>query len=205
MGISICSRRHQVRHLRQHLGGGRITASLCFGPELRCLVPGDDGLDPSRRHSEIGRQLDVLRAEEVDEGVDAMGTAAGEPFGQPLAVGDRDDAVGGQPLVIALRPDPEDGGPLGAQELDDHGADPSRRGRDRYRVALTGPDGPHGGVGGAPDDVEGAGDFPAELRGFRDQLGDRDGDVVGLAGALPGPPHDFVTRRRTPSYPRPPS
>src|ERR1700729_2413286 len=69
--------------------------------------------------------------------------------------------------------------------------------RYRDRVGRTGIDGPHGGVRGAPDDVQRAGHRPAQVGRLGDQLGDRNGDILGVAGSSPGPAEHLVTDRES--------
>ncbi len=53
------------------------------------------------RNAEVDGELDVLGPEEVDEGVDAVGRRGREAVGEPVAIGDRDDAVRREPSWLA--------------------------------------------------------------------------------------------------------
>src|SRR5882672_3232236 len=91
------SRRDELCHLRQHVGRGSVPTSVGFGSELVCLLTRDDGLDAVSRDAEIDRELHVLRAEEVDEGVDTVRRGIPKTLVESVAVGDRSDAMRGEP------------------------------------------------------------------------------------------------------------
>jgi len=86
--------------LGEDFGGGGGRAAVGLGPQLSCLVEGDDGLDALRGDAQVSSELDVPGAEEVDERVDSVGCLSGQTFAQPLAVVDRSCAVRAQPGVV---------------------------------------------------------------------------------------------------------
>ena len=111
---------------------------LFWVPSSCALAKRDDRLDPLRRDAEVVGELDVLGAEQVDEGVDALGRRGGEILAQPRPVGDGVAPCAVSHSALAGGGDAEHACAAEGQQLRDHRADAAggRRHADRLAGAA---------------------------------------------------------------------
>jgi hypothetical protein len=122
---------------------------LGLGSQLGCRVESDDGVDAVPGDAELDGEADVLWAEQVDEGGDAVRCRGADAVFQAVAVGDDGRSLGLQPAGVPAGGDGDDAGAAQAQELDGDAADTAGGHPHGYRVAGPGADGTDGGPGGA--------------------------------------------------------
>ncbi len=94
--------------------------------------------------------------------------------------------------MVGFRGDADDRGPSDREQLHRDRPDTAGRGRYHHRVARTGTDGSHRGVGGHADHEQGAGYRPLDRGRFEHQVVGGDGDVLGMAPPPIGPSQDLV-------------
>ena len=88
-----CAGGDQVGDLVQHRRRRRLGAALGLRADLGGLRERDDGVDALGRHAKVDGELNVVRSEQVDKGIDAVRCGLAQSFGQPVAVFDWDGAV----------------------------------------------------------------------------------------------------------------
>jgi hypothetical protein len=68
-----CAGGDQPSYLTEHPCRRGLGAAFCLRADFYGFLERNDGVDPLRRHTEVDRELHVVRPEQVDEGVDAIG------------------------------------------------------------------------------------------------------------------------------------